>query len=190
MGSHHLRIYLAIGIILGGLALVPALSQDGDRAERSPRRDRDPAEWRQRMEQMRARMMDRMRDQLGASADEWEVMKPRIEKVMQIQRDIGRGAFRFGGRGRDGRPGRRAAEPGDAAARDARPVPETVQKSRALRELLENIDADAEAINEALTELRTARQNAEAKLATARQELRDILTLRQEALLVIAGLLK
>lgn len=48
---------------------------------------------------MRQRMMDRMRERLGASDEEWKVLSPKIEKAMSAQRDLrgGGGGGMFGG---------------------------------------------------------------------------------------------
>src|SRR5437867_3676371 len=52
--------------------------------------------------QMRQRMMDALKQQLGATDDEWKAIQPKVEKVMEAQRDArsggGMGMF-FGGRG-------------------------------------------------------------------------------------------
>jgi len=189
MRINHLTASLAIGLLLGGLALVPALSQDSDRGERSGRdRDRSPEARRERMAEMRTRMMQRMQEQLDASDEEWTAMKPLIEQVMEARRGFGRG-FAFGGRGRGGRFGRGGEGRREAVDRVERDAPETVQKVRALREILDREDADAKTISRALADLRASRKRAEAKLVTARQELRNILTLRQEAMCVMSGLL-
>jgi flagellar motility protein MotE (MotC chaperone) len=62
------------------------------------------------------------------------------------------------------------------------------QKSAELRELLRNKEAAADHIKAALTALRAAKEKARQELAAAQQNLRRILTLRQEALLVLNGL--
>jgi len=61
--------------------------------------------------------------------------------------------------------------------------------SSELRELLRNESATAEQIKAKLAALRAAKQKAAQDLATARQSLRQLMSLRQEALLVLNGLL-
>ena len=47
--------------------------------------------------QMRQQMMDRLKDAMGASDDEWKVMQPKIDNVQQLQRQTGgRGPGMFG----------------------------------------------------------------------------------------------
>ena len=57
-----------------------------------------------------------------------------------------------------------------------------------LRELLRDDSAAADQIKAKLAALRAAKQKAAQDLATARQSLRQLMTLRQEALLVLNGL--
>jgi len=59
----------------------------------------------------------------------------------------------------------------------------------ALQTVLENKDASPEEIKAKLNALRTTRAKREAELKTAREELRKVLTLRQEAQLVLMGML-
>ena len=46
--------------------------------------------------QMRQQMMDRLKEQMGATDDEWKAIQPLVEKVQQLQRQTG---------GRDTPPG-------------------------------------------------------------------------------------
>src|SRR5690349_21435292 len=76
------------------LCAMPVLAQNQPADGQPQRRGFDPA-------QMRQRMMDLMKEQLGASDDEMQALAPKIEKVMQLQRDINgsgmRMLFRRGG---------------------------------------------------------------------------------------------
>ena len=58
-------------------------------------------------EQMRQRMMERYKEQLGVKEEaEWKLIPERIEKVNEARRDSMRGGFgMFGGRGGPGGPG-------------------------------------------------------------------------------------
>src|SRR5262245_66299436 len=47
-------------------------------------------------EQMRQRMMERYKEALGMSDDEWKLASPKIEKVMAAQRDARFGGFMAG----------------------------------------------------------------------------------------------
>ena len=142
--------------------------------------------------QMRERMMDRMREQLGASETEWKVIEPRLTTVMELSREtsgMGRGGMMFGGFG--GRGPRGANAPGGRGpqGQPAREMTEVEKATDALRTTLENQSASPEQIKSQLTALRSAREKARQKLAVAQQELRQILTMRQEAQMVLMGLL-
>jgi hypothetical protein len=128
--------------------------------------------------------MERIREQLGASEEEWRVLQPKVEKVMTAQREsaAGRG---FGG-GRGGRGGGGGGGGGGAAVAET-PVARAMSE---LRTTLDNTGATAEQINQRLTALRDARKTAQANLDTARKELKEVLTQRQEAVLVVNGMLE
>lgn len=64
------------------------------------------------------------------------------------------------------------------------------KKMAALGETLRAEDPDPAKIKAALSAYRAAREKAEENLAAAQKELREVLTLRQEAILVATGLLK
>ena len=191
-------LVLALAAVIGGCWLAEALSQprrpgeDRPGGEARPGSDRgrgDRGDMRARMEEFRRRMSDRMREQLGASEEEWKVLQPRIEKVQQLQRQ-GRGGFGgFGGRsrGRGGRPGEATRRPEGAPEREQS---EVEMKTEALRSLLDDEASGAPAIKAALDALRNARLKAQRDLDAARKELREVVTMRQEARLVLNGILE
>jgi hypothetical protein len=55
---------------------------------------------------------------------------------------------------------------------------------------LDNADAQASEITQKLTALRDARAKAKADLESAQKDLKDVLTPRQEAVLVVNGMLE
>ncbi|MEN6426381.1 MAG: hypothetical protein ABFE13_13555 [Phycisphaerales bacterium] len=114
----------------------------------------------------RARAVEELKRQLDVSDAEWSVIKPRIEAVYSLVHptpQLGRG--------------------------EARPMTPVEQKKRELRELLDNKDATPEQMKAGLTALRAANEKARQDLARARQDLRQLMTVRQEAVLVLSGLL-
>lgn len=60
---------------------------------------------------------------------------------------------------------------------------------RELNTLLDNPNSSPEAIRQKMTELRQERENAKRQLDKAQKELREVLTLRQQARLVLMGIL-
>ena len=190
MLGRRVVLVLVAASVVGGCWLVQALAQQrpGDR-ERPEAQARQRGDRRGRMEQFRQRMQERMREQLGASQEEWKVLQPRIEKVQQLQRQA-RGGFR----GFGARAGRRARRPGEGqrpeAAAPVREQSEVEKKTEALRSLLDDETSGAPAIKAALDALRKARQQAQKELAAARKALREVVTVRQEARLVLMGTLE
>src|SRR5258708_4012287 len=85
--------------------------------------------------QMRERMMTRIKEQLGASDDEWKALQPAVEKVMTAQRDARAGGRGGPGGGRGGRgqggAGGQAAGAGTPPPPDAQPPSEGAKASAA-----------------------------------------------------------
>lgn len=136
---------------------------------------------RSRMQQM---MLERLKENLEASDDEWTALKPRLETVMTLSRQTtGGGGMRSLFR-RDRRPG-----PEPAPAQPERQVSDAEKKAEELTKILENKEAKPEEIKAKLTALREAREKAKDELAKARASLRELLTQRQEAKLVLFGIL-
>ncbi len=114
----------------------------------------------------RRRAVEDLKEQLGVSDKEWPVVGPRLEAVYNLVHplpQVGRG--------------------------DGPPKTEVQQKSSELRELLRDQKAPVDQIKAKLGALRSAKEKARQELATAQQGLRQLMTLRQEAVLVLNGLL-
>jgi len=137
----------------------------------------DPAAFRQQM-------MDRIKEQMAAKDDEWKVIEPKLQKVMDANRAAlggrGFGGFTRGGGGQGG-GGNRGGGNADT------PTGKAMQE---LRETLDNKDASADDIGKKLTALRDAREKSKAELAAAQKDLKEVLTQRQEAVLVMMGQLE
>lgn len=175
---------------LASLMSVPALAQEqggggGDRGNQGGgggpggpggggRGNWDPA-------QIRQRMMEGLKEQLKPSDEEWQVLQPKIEAVLAAQRSARAGGMgmMWGGRGGGGREGRGGGDDTELG-----------RASRELRTLLQSDGADAKDIAARLEAYRAARAKAEEQLKTARAELKDLVTQRQEAVLVMATLLE
>ncbi len=179
---------LAAKAMLGLLSAAPVMAQAASEAP-TTREDRrgggrgDPAQWRQRM-------IDHMKEQLGTSDDEFKAIQPKLEKVFQAQRDV-MGGMGFGGRrgGGPGGPGGPGGGPGGAGAGGDQPPSAVQEKRHALQQTLENKDAKPEEIKAKLEEYRAARSQAKQDLTKAQDDLRGVLTQRQEAVLIMDGLL-
>jgi hypothetical protein len=141
-------------------------------------------------EQMRARMMERYREQLEVkNDDEWKLIQTRIEKVTEARRQVGFG----GGMGMFGRgmrpPGGEANAPqgGDQGRRGGRGG-EVSPEAEALQKAIDAKASNAE-LKTAVEKYVAARKQRQANLEAAQAELRKVLSVRQEAIATMAGLL-
>ena len=150
--------------------------------------------------QARQRMAERMKEMLGADDQAWKVMEPRVMKVMELNRQAnagGRGMMfgMMGGRGGRGGPGGPGGDQGGPQAdrRGRGPQGEQTALDKAMTQLrttLENQSASPEEIKTQLTAVRQAREKAKQELAVAQQDLKKILTVRQEAVCLEMGLVE
>jgi hypothetical protein len=134
--------------------------------------------------QMRQRMMERMREQFDVKDDtEWKLISERIEKVNDARRETaGRGMgmmFGGGGRGGGGQGG------GGRGGMGGEPMPE----QDALQKAVES-NAPADEIKTKMAKYRDAMKAKEAKLVKAQDDLKQVLSVKQEATAVLMGLLK
>lgn len=165
--TRRVLVVMALGCMLG----VGSLARAQDNNNNQPRRGNfDPAA-------MRERFMNSIKERLGASDDEWKVLQPKIEKIMTAQRESRGGGFFGRGRGGQDRGG---DQPQSAVSR----------ASAELNQALENKDTSPEDIDKKLAALREARDKARADLQASQKDLKDVLTKRQEAVLVTMGMLE
>jgi hypothetical protein len=135
---------------------------------------------------MRERRLARIREQLEVTSDDdWKVIGDLAGKVIDAQSDATP-------RGFGGGPRPRTNPPADAQAgtnppprrRGGPPNPE----AEALQKLIDDKAASDE-IKTGLAKLRDSRKEKQAKLEKAREDLQKVLSVRQEAEAVLAGLL-
>jgi len=146
----------------------------------------DPAQFRQRM-------LDDLKERLEVTSDaEWKIISERIEKVMDAQRDarmgggFGRGGPRRGGGpdnpgGGDNNGGNRPNRPNPFAADN--PDRDSLQKA---------VDgkASSDELKGKMAKLRDSLKEKEAILSKAQDELKKVLSVRQESIAMLAGLVK
>lgn len=191
VGKSLLAGLAALALTLGTYSVTAQDAGQGGRGQRGQRGQRgnfDPAQMQQRMEEMRERMLERYNEELGASEAEWKVIKPLIADVTEKQRDTrggGRGFGGFGGR-RGGRGGPGGPDGGEVDTSQMSPIQKA---SYELRQILDNENASAADIKAKLAALRSARKKAEDDLKASQEKLRAVLTTRQEAVMVVNGLL-
>ncbi|MBL9199377.1 MAG: hypothetical protein JNL39_02675 [Opitutaceae bacterium] len=182
-----------------GLATAPALAQanpgdpnagrrrGGDRPERTDGGGRDGGgRGNFSPEDIQARMMSGLRDRMGITNDEeWGLISQRITAVSEARRAAGGGMGGFGGRGGPppGGGDRGGRGPGGPGGRGGG-SPEMAALQQAIADNLPEAE-----IKSRLERMRDARRNSEAKVAKAQEDLRAVLTVKQEAVAVMFGLL-
>jgi hypothetical protein len=125
--------------------------------------------------------MDRFKERLEITNDvEWAAVQGLVQKVMDARRAAFSG-MGFGGRRGGGDNGGRN---GGRGGFNAPPSPEAEDLQKAL-----DAKASPDELKAKLAKLRDARKEKEAALTTAQENLRKVLTLRQEATAVSMGLL-
>lgn len=146
----------------------------------------DPAQFRQRM-------MDRVKEQLEITDDaEWKAVEPLVQSVMEARMasmgGMGRGMFggqrRGGGPGGNGGGGGGADQPRRGGPFGQTPSPE----AEALQKAIDAKAPKAE-IKAAMEKFVASRKAKQAELEKSQEELRKVLTTRQEAIATLNGLL-
>ena len=151
----------------------PASAQQQGQANSPP----DKARAEQAVAQFQQRALQNIKQALGSNDDEFKVLEPKISRVMLLFYQQSPGFSPFGRRR------------GSTAFSSVLP-PSDVQQARiALRETIENKDSTPTDIADKLKAFREARAAARAQLVQAQDDLRQFLTMKQEATLVSMGLL-
>ena len=138
-------------------------------------------------------MLDRMQEQLAFSDAEWKAVRPMVQSVMEKQRTTrgpGMGAmFGRGGRGgRGGQPGGANADTGGRGGRGGQPGAAGFPEQEALQAAIES-NASAADIKTKLDSYKKAVAKNDAALKKAQDELRTVLSVKQEAQLTLFGML-
>lgn len=198
MKAYAQRLPLLFIVMLMMSLSLPAMSQErggqeGDRNDRAALRERwenaSEEEREEMREEMRQRMQARrdqnakrqaeqMRQRLGISEEDFELIGPMIDKVRSAMRERDRANRGSNGPGqRGGRFGGEQSESGKAA-------------SEALAKLRQAIaDDNVGDIKSSLAKLRKARAVLDKTLMDAREELRAVSSAKWEAEFVVMGLL-
>jgi hypothetical protein len=157
-----------------------------DRQDRQGRGNFDPAQFRERM-------MSDLRERMEVKDDtEWKALEPMIQKVMDARMAAFRGNGMGMGRGRGGGGGGGGGGTGDNADRGNRrggffnqePSPEAEALQKAI-----DAKASSSELKAALAKYTEARKAKQAELEKAQTDLRKVLSLRQEAVATMSGLL-
>lgn len=133
-------------------------------------------------QEMQARYMTALRERFGVTGDdEWAIISERITKVAELRRNsMGAMGGMMSGRGGSDSRG------GSSGGRSSRSSNST--DVAALNAAIQDKLPDAE-IKARLDRVREQRKDNDIKLAKAQEELRAVLSVRQEAIAVLSGLL-
>jgi hypothetical protein len=165
---------LALGTGAGNAQENPTRPDRGDRGDRGGRGNFDP-------EQMRVRMMERYREAFEVKDDaEWKLIEGRITKVSDARRDMSGFGRGFGG---PGGPGGRGGGGRGGFGGEPNPDAEALQKALEAK-------ASADEIKTKLAKYRESQKAKQAALEKAQAELRQVLSVKQEAQAVLMGLLQ
>lgn len=153
---------------------------NADAAGAKPNKHDDNAKGgRSNADDAQARGLLRLREHLEVTDDaEWDVIAERITKVTEARSTLSAGIPNLRGTPSFSDKGKRNARPGSPAHTE----------QDALRSAVKDNLPDAE-IKARLARAHEAYQQNEARLAKAQADLRAVLTVRQEAVAVMAGLL-
>jgi hypothetical protein len=196
-GKLALTGVLALSTLFGSLTLLAGDEGNGERWQgRQQGGERMDPTCRQEM------MTARLKAELEASDEQWDKILPLIKEVTTRQRDLKpeTNGMRPEGRGNRNRQGGadaqvsddERAQPMGRAVRNAPPPPPPSTNDAELailRQLLESPTATPEEIQEKLAALRKIRHTREKELELARKDLSEAVTPRQEAKLVLMGIL-
>lgn len=138
----------------------------------------DPEQFQKMVDLVRKQLNLKMKEALGASDEEWQVIEPRLVKVQNLMIQNGNDQM-------SSMLSRMGVVNGAKAEQ-----PDVQKKLQALQDLLKNKDAATSDLKAALQAYRDARTKSQAELDAARKDLKEILTARQEGTLVRIGLLE
>lgn len=178
---------LALGIaVMGSLSAVPAMAQvdngggngGGGQNGGGPGGGRGGRGGRGNFQQFQQQRMDRIKTAMGVTDDEWKALEPKITAVQQLEMQQ-----RMGGM-------MRRRPPQDQNADQNTPTNPVAAAEQALQTTLDNKDATPDQIKSKLDALRAAKTKSAADLKKAQDELKELLTVRQEAVLVTQNILE
>ena len=140
--------------------------------------------------QMQQRMMERIRDNLNFTNDaDWNAVQPLVQKVLDARRDMGGGGMRgmFGGRNRNRNGGDQGGGGGGGGGGRGGFFGQPSPEEQALQDALDNNAPDAQ-VKDLLAKYEASQQKKQAALKSAQENLRAVLTPRQEASAALMGL--
>jgi hypothetical protein len=152
--------------------------------------------------QMQDIIAQRLKQLMGSTDDEWTIIGPKVLKVVSLvssqargfqmrsfvgnqnqQGNTNQGSSNQGASNQGNFPGRAMGVTASSTSSDNKALEE-------LQTLAVNKNATTTQIKEKISEVRKEKEESKQKLTKAQKELRELLSLRQEAVLVSVGLLE
>ena len=147
----------------------------------------DSKEFRKMIARRNKMRSKRMQKKLNADDASWKIIEPRLNKVIQLRRNSG-GRWSMAGPPM-GMGMTQMIVSGDTN-KNVKPKLSAVEQAHEdLKTLLKQKKPSSAQIKAQLKKLRTAREKQKQKLASAQQKLREVLSLKQEAQLVLSNTL-
>lgn len=137
--------------------------------------DPNSPEYKAAVEKYRQQMSKMNQDMLGATDDEWKVLQPKFDKVAKLQQEQWMAS---------------AAQYVIYTSDEEAKLSDIQKTAGDLAKLLKNKDVKPEDVKKALEAYRNAKAKAKEELDKARKELKELLTVAQEAKLVLRGMLE
>jgi hypothetical protein len=135
--------------------------------------------------QMQQRIMDGIQQNLGFTNDtDWDAVKPLVQKVLDARRDVGNPSFRaLFQRNRGGGQGNQQRGGGPGGMFGGQPSAEETALQNAL-----DSNAPAGQVKDLLAKYKASQQAKQDKLVAAQEDLKKVLTSKQEAQAYMWGL--
>lgn len=181
--------YMMTTIILVFIIVLPVTAQVSPKTETETRTRPGFPEARRMMQgdpgQMQRMMSESFKELLELNDEEWTVIRPKIVKVLTLSlQSSGNPLSMLMVRpGAQGLSNMRRRFPANSQSNT---MEESMQR---LKKLLENKDTTTAQIRDQVIKVRKEREKKQQELMTAKKDLRELLTVRQEAILISMGLL-
>lgn len=127
------------------------------------------------------RWLLQVKEVLASGDEEWRVLSARVERVINLERDLNAGKDQRGPH----EAKQKVYSPDDPRSQPS----EALDKARALNAMLLDPQTSAALIRQQIAAVREARARVRLELSAAQEQLRELLTARQEAALIIMGIL-
>lgn len=186
-----LIVLLFFSVITAGLAFSQAPAGSSGQPQMGQQGQGFGQRQMQDPEQMQAMITSNLKELLGSTDEEWEIIGPKVLNVYSLT--MASSQSRGFNMRTVGRNTTRGSMQGDTQGRgmDNRFMNTTGGTTlQELQTLLESEDTTTTQLKNKIAEVRKERETARQDLAKAQKQLRELLTLKQEAILISIGMLE